>query len=106
MPTALSPAPTTRRKPPRWQHAESSYTLAESGPDFGRSLKRQSLGIVVVVTDDAEFVGYLLRDDEPGQIRVGHCIGFMRDEWQIERRQKWRVSAIGRGRITELRRMG
>lgn len=103
MPATLS-APRTRPKP-RWQHGESTFTLAESGPDFGRFLKRQSLGLVRVVTDDAEIIGFLLRDDEAGQLRVGHCVGFMRDEWQIERRQKWRVSAIGRERITETRRL-
>jgi hypothetical protein len=102
---ALLPrAPQQQRRTPRgWNHAESCYTLAESGASFGRSLKRQALRTVKIVTDDAEIaIGYLIRDDEELQIRVGHCTGFVRDGFQIDRRQMWRLDAICRKRIVRM----
>jgi hypothetical protein len=89
----------------RWTHGESTYPLAESGRDFGAKLKAQSLGLYRVVTDDAEIIGFLLRDDEAHQIRMGHCLGFVKDDWEIERRQRWRVDAVARHRIRAMRRL-
>lgn len=86
-----------------WKHGESTYTLSEGGEPFGRSLKAQSLKTVRVITDDAEIsLGYLLRNDENNQIRVGHCVGFLRDLFQFSRKQIWRVDAVCRARIKEM----
>lgn len=86
-----------------WNHGESTYTLATGGESFGRSLKNKALKLVRVITDDAEIaLGYLLRNDENNQVRVGHCVGFMRDQYQFERRQQWRVDAVCRDRIKEM----
>lgn len=94
-----------------WRHGESSYTLAAGGDKFGEYLKSKALKIVKVVTDDSEInFGLLIRNDEDGQIRVGHRVStvkFKDNEAQavlnMKRRTEWRLDAIARDRITELR---
>jgi hypothetical protein len=97
-----------------WRHAESTFTLGSGGDKFGESLKAKALKVVQVKTDDAEIaLGFLIRDDEDGQIRVGYRASVVKPyQGQQEipeqhlnqrRRTEWRVDAIARDRITELR---
>ncbi len=95
-----------------WGHAESTYNLAKGGPKFGDFLKTKAFKLVKVVTDDAQIdLGLLVRDDEEGQIRVGHLVSvekpYQRDDaveyLNLKRRPEWRLDAISRDRITEFR---
>ena len=93
----------THKRVRGWNHGESMFTLASGGESFGRSLKKKAIATVQVVTDDGEIaLGYLLRNDESLQVRVGHCVGYMGDNYYITRHQEWRVDAVCRERIERM----
>jgi hypothetical protein len=97
-----------------WRHAESTYTLATGGDKFGQFLKKQAFKFVRVVTDDAQIdFGLLIRDDEDNQIRVGHRVSvplplrtgeeYYTSPLNQRRRYEWRLDAVARERIQEVR---
>lgn len=101
--TAPPVAPRRNYVPRTWVHDRSTFKLAEGGASFGQSLKKQAIRIVRILTDDAEIsLGLLLRDDEALQIRVAHCTGYVKDEFQMGNRQKWVIEAVSRSRIKEM----
>lgn len=106
--------PRQHNYPRPWRHAESTYTLATGGASFGRFLKSKAFKIVKVVTDDAEInLGLLIRDDEDHQIRVGYraSLPLPLKRWEEmpqsplnrRRRYEWRLDAVARERIQEMR---
>lgn len=112
-----SPPRVPKRPASNWRHAESMYTLLRQPikrgdrfgtphDAFGDSLRKDAKAVVQVVTDDAEIsMGLLLRDDENNQIRVAHVTSVMGDEFEMRRRQEWRVDAVCKARIIALRKL-
>lgn len=71
----------------------------EGGVEFAEMMKPRAKAIVRVETDDAQIdLGYLL-DREPHQIRVMHCLGYVRDHYDFAKRQKWQVVTIPHDRV-------
>jgi hypothetical protein len=102
--------------------ARSVISIQEGGRSFGDWIKKHSKGIARVtvathtvsrpVTDangkvidhrpfhlsSSEYLGHILHDDGR-HIKLGHCRGFVRDNFEIERKQKWEVVKIDRNAI-------
>lgn len=103
---------TTQKSSPAPNHFgtgfQSHKVLATGTTGLHESFKQQNLGLVYVRTDDAEWqLGYLLRDDERRQIRIGSAVprGRDRDAFGWSNKIVWCVFAIDRLRIREMRRI-
>lgn len=81
-------------------------TLHRVGQSSREFIQAHSNKLVRVVTDNEEVFGYLIRHDLGG-VRIGHCLGFVRDNYRFSQQQRaaWvidDVKAIDVKSITEL----